>query len=137
MKETSKRLLNLISEKNISYGDLSSMTGISKSAIQRYATGETEKIPIDRVVKLAKALGADPKEILGWDSYQPRTKEEKDVEKILDQTREQLMNAEGLMFDGEPASNEAIESILSAMRIGIAMAKEENKKYTPKKYRKD
>ena len=41
------------------------------------------------------------------------------------------------MFDGDPASPEAIESILSAMKIGMEMAKKRNKeKYTPKKYRK-
>ena len=42
------------------------------------------------------------------------------------------------MFDGDPASPEAIDSILSAMRIGMEMAKKKNKeKYTPKKYKKD
>lgn len=64
-------------------------------------------------------------------------KDQQDIQKILDQTREQLMNQEGLMFDGDPASPEAIESILSAMQIGMEMAKKKNKeKYTPKKYRK-
>lgn len=64
-------------------------------------------------------------------------KDQRDIQKILDQTREQLMNQEGLMFDGDPASPEAIESILSAMQIGMEMAKKKNKeKYTPKKYRK-
>lgn len=62
----------------------------------------------------------------------------KDIEKILDQTREQLTSQEGLMFDGDPASPEAIESILAAMQIGMEMAKKKNKeKYTPKKYKKD
>ena len=42
------------------------------------------------------------------------------------------------MFDGNPASPEAIESILSAMQIGMEMAKKKNKeKYIPQKYRKD
>lgn len=60
-----------------------------------------------------------------------------DIEKILDQTREQLLSQEGLMFDGKPASSEAIDSILSAMQIGMEMAKKKNKeKYTPKKYKK-
>lgn len=66
------------------------------------------------------------------------SKDERDIEKILEQTREQLLSQEGLMFDGDPASPEAIESILSAMQIGMEMAKKKNKeKYTPKKYRKD
>lgn len=64
-------------------------------------------------------------------------KDQRDIEKILNQTREQLMNQEGLMFDGDPASPEAVESILAAMQIGMEMAKKKNKeKYTPKKYQK-
>lgn len=66
------------------------------------------------------------------------TRDERDIEKILEQTRQQLESQEGLMFDGDPASPEAIESILSAMQIGMEMAKKKNKeKYTPKKYKKD
>ena len=65
------------------------------------------------------------------------TRDNRDIEKILDQTREQLMSQEGLMFDGKPASPEAIDSILSAMQIGMEIAKKKNKeKYTPKKYKK-
>ena len=41
------------------------------------------------------------------------------------------------MFDGDPASPEAIESILAAMELGLQAAKMKNKeKYTPKKHRK-
>ncbi len=65
-------------------------------------------------------------------------KDERDIEKILDQTRDQLLSQEGLMFDGKPASPEAIDSILSAMQVGMELAKKKNKeKYTPKKYKKD
>ena len=62
----------------------------------------------------------------------------KQIEEILQQTKNKLTSQEGLMFDGDPASPEAIESILSAMEIGMEMAKKKNKeKYTPKKYKKD
>lgn len=65
-------------------------------------------------------------------------RDERDIEKILDQTREQLLSQEGLMFDGQPATPEAIDSILSAMQVGMELAKKKNKeKYTPKKYKKD
>lgn len=65
-------------------------------------------------------------------------KDERDIEKILDQTREQLLSQDGLMFDGKPATPEAVDSILSAMQIGMELAKKKNKeKYTPKKYKKD
>jgi len=49
MSEISKRLLQLIEDNDISYGELSKKTNIPKSALQRYATGETEKIPITRI----------------------------------------------------------------------------------------
>ena len=63
-------------------------------------------------------------------------RDEKEINDILSNT-EVLLQQEGLMFDGDPASPEAIESILSAMKIGMEMAKKRNKeKYTPKKYQK-
>ena len=66
------------------------------------------------------------------------SRDTRDIEKILNQTRDQLLSQEGLMFDGKPASPEAIESILSAMQVGMELAKKKNKeKYTPKKYKKD
>lgn len=66
------------------------------------------------------------------------TRDERDIEKILDSTREQLLTQEGLMFEGDPATPEAIDSLLDAMQIGMEMAKKKNKeKYTPKKYKKD
>ena len=43
------------------------MTGIPKSAIQRYATGETEKIPLDRLELLAQALGISSAYLMGWE----------------------------------------------------------------------
>ncbi len=65
------------------------------------------------------------------------SRDERDIEKILNQTREQLLSQDGLMFDGDPASPEAVESIISAMQIGMELAKKKNKeKYTPKKYKK-
>lgn len=65
------------------------------------------------------------------------SKDEKDIKNIIANT-EQLLKQDGLMFNGDPASPEAIESILSAMQIGMEMAKKKNKeKYTPKKYKKD
>ena len=68
---------------------------------------------------------------------QLNSKDQKDIKEILANT-EQLLKQDGLMFDGDPASPEAIESILSAMQIGMEMAKKKNKeKYTPKKYKKD
>lgn len=97
---------------------------------------------IDKIEMLANYFGIEKSDLVEdkKKNSEPKLnkKDEKDITKILEQTKEQLTNQEGLMFDGNPASPEAIDSILSAMRIGMEMAKEKNKElYTPKKYKKD
>lgn len=67
MSEISNRILEIILAKEISYGELSVMTGIPKSALQRYATGQTEKIPIDRLEKIASAIGTTTAYLMGWE----------------------------------------------------------------------
>ena len=67
MSVISERILSLIEKNGISYGDLSKATNIPKSALQRYATGETTKIPIPRIEAIARALGASAAYIMGWD----------------------------------------------------------------------
>ena len=63
-------------------------------------------------------------------------KDERDIERKLSETLNALGGQDGLMFDGDPASPEAIESILAAMELGLQAAKQRNKeKCTPKKYR--
>ena len=42
-------------------------------------------------------------------------KDKRDILDIISSTKAELLSQEGLMFDGDPASPEAIESILSAM----------------------
>lgn len=66
MNEIAQRLYTLIQQKQLSYGELASLTGIPKSAIQRYATGTTEKIPLDRINRLAAALGVSSSALTGW-----------------------------------------------------------------------
>jgi len=63
----SNRILESINNSRLSYGELSKITRIPKSALQRYATGETEKIPINRIEEIAKATHVSPKYLMGWD----------------------------------------------------------------------
>lgn len=67
MSDISKRLFNAIQEKGFSYGELAKMTGIPKSAIQRYATGQTPKIPMDRLQMLADVLHVSAQYLMGWE----------------------------------------------------------------------
>lgn len=53
MSDISTKLHESIQRAGYSYGELAKLTGIPKSAIQRYATGQTPKIPLDRLQALA------------------------------------------------------------------------------------
>ena len=52
---------------NLTYGELAAATGLAKSAIHRYATGQTDKIPTEALEKLAHALGVTPAYLTGWE----------------------------------------------------------------------
>ena len=60
------RFLELSENSQFSYTDLSNLTGISRSALQRYLTGETKKFPLDRVELIAKALNLPMAYVMGW-----------------------------------------------------------------------
>lgn len=68
MDKIIERINQAISRKGFSYPELSKMTGISKSSLQRYATGATKKIPIDVIDAIAKATGTETRWIMCWDS---------------------------------------------------------------------
>ncbi|MBQ7345819.1 MAG: helix-turn-helix domain-containing protein [Oscillospiraceae bacterium] len=68
MSEISQRILEILQSKDISYGELSERTAIPKSALQRYATGQTEKIPIDRLQIIAGAIGVSTAYLMGWEN---------------------------------------------------------------------
>lgn len=71
MSDISGRILKLINGKDISYGELAKLTGIPKSALQRYAVGETVKIPLDRLERIATALNTTPAYLMGWETTRP------------------------------------------------------------------
>ncbi len=67
MTELSIRLNQAIKESGLSHRELEAKTGIPHSAIQRYASGATDNIPLTRLKILAEALGTTANKLLGWD----------------------------------------------------------------------
>ncbi len=82
MNEIAMRLYDAITARRISYGELSKRTGIPKSAIQRYATGATEKIPTDRLLRLAAALGFSGAELTNWPERPARADGDEELPEI-------------------------------------------------------
>ena len=67
MVDRAERIRSAIQEKGLSYSELERITGVSKSALQRYASGETKKIPVDVIEKIASATGVSARYLMGWD----------------------------------------------------------------------
>ena len=64
-------------------------------------------------------------------------KDQRDIAKHLEAIMADLENAGDLMFDGNPMSDDARESMRNAIELGLKHVKLLNKEtYTPKKYRK-
>lgn len=135
-----ERVKAICKERRIAISRLEKDLGFSNGYIGQLRKGV---LPDDRLMMIADYLNVTTQFLMtGENSLDAAptltSRDERDIEKILENTRNQLLNQEGLMFDGKPASPEAIDSILSAMRVGMEMAKEKNKQlYTPKKYKKD
>ena len=53
-------------ELKLSLQDISELSGMSRSTLQRYETGGIKNIPLKNLDKLAKALNTSPDWILGW-----------------------------------------------------------------------
>lgn len=66
MLSIATRLAQAFADSRMTFEDLSMKTGIPKSALHRYMTGETPKIPLDRFEAICKALDLDAAETLGW-----------------------------------------------------------------------
>lgn len=127
----------LLKERGVTPYRVHKETGISTATLSDWKNGKSQPKK-DKIEKICNYFDVPLSYFYDEKSDEPAltSKDQRDIQQILDQTREQLMNQEGLMFDGDPASPEAIESILAAMQIGMEMAKKKNKeKYTPKKYR--
>lgn len=131
----------LCKEKGVTAYRVCKATGITTATISNWKAGRyTPKQ--EKMQKIADYFGVSLTYLMTGKEEtekepQLKPKDQKDIKEILANT-EQLLKQDGLMFDGDPASPEAIDSILSAMQVGMEMAKKKNKeKYTPKKYKKD
>ncbi len=90
---------------------------------------ETE-MPFDRVAEAETTYNAQLTE-----------KDESDIAIRMEKIKKDLIEGNGddsgLSFRGEPMSEEAIESLLEALEHAERIATLANKKYIPKKYRKE
>ena len=145
VNEIINRIKNRRQELDLSYQDLSDLTGISKSTLQRYETGFIKKVPITQIEIIAKALNVSPGYLMGWEdnkllndtTLSPRDERQiaADLEKMLaDLDNQNAMAAMGGTVEDDEDRELLRASLLATMRLAKKIAKE---KYTPKKYRQN
>lgn len=147
MSEISKRIKMRREELGMTTDELAKRMGYKdRSSITKIEKGKAD-IPQSKVVAFARALDTTTAYLIGIDEEKESAlkndgeltaKDRRDIARDLEKMMDDLEHSGDLMFDGDPASPEALESIRSALAMGLEYAKKVNKaKYTPKKYRKD
>lgn len=142
-EEIALRLRKSRENKKMKQEDVASYLGVTTQKVSSFETGRT-RVDVDTLAKLCELYDVDVNYVIGIDppsntsSWSPalNQRDMKEIDQIIANTME-LLQQDGLMFDGKPADEEDIQSIISAMEIGLEMAKKKSKeKFTPKKYRK-
>ena len=111
---------------------LTKVSGVPPRTIQRYECG-TSSPRLDAAEKLAKALNISVDQLLGTDgmlvaqaAVQYGARGAKQAQQLTDEVT-------GLFTDGELAQDD-MDVMMQAIMDAYWLAKEKNKKYTPKKY---
>lgn len=133
-----ERVKAICADRKIAISKLERDLGFSNGYIGQLRKGV---FPADRLDKIANYLSVSTDYLLYGDIQKETptltAKDERDIARDLERIRQTLENEDTIMFDGDPMSDEARDSIMNAIALGLQAAKLKNKeKYTPKKYRK-
>ena len=133
-------------QKGFTSKKLSELSGVPIGTLNKILNGQTKNPAYETITALAKALDCsvdifcDNNTSIDSDkenSNELSAKDNKDIEKKLNETLDMLENQEGLMLSGNPVDSDDWEFIKGAIKNGLEYAKKVNKdKYTPKKYKK-
>lgn len=125
-------------EKKVSVYRVSKETGVPQSTLSAWKAGNyTPKQ--DKLKKIADYFGVSVEYLMGESENRQKEKpalskkDERDIKNKIDDLLNTMSNQQGLMFDGDPLTPEALESIRNAMELGMAAAKLKNKEEKNKK----
>jgi len=133
------KFVKICQQRGISPSRAAVEAGLSKSTVTKWKTTPDAEPTGTAIKKLTEYFGISVAELMGEVEKKPTLtkKDERDIAEQYGKLMDQLDNDCNLMFDGNPLSDEARESILNAMKLGLQAAKLKNKeRFTPKKYRK-
>lgn len=134
---------NLLRENKVSSYRVSKETGVTQTALSNWKTGKStptaktlQKIADYFGVTIDYLMTGKESESKEWEPTLTE-KDEKDIQKELDNLLNQLDNNTGLMFDGEAMDDETKELLKASLEHAVRTVRiTAKKKFTPKKYRK-
>ena len=131
-----EKLRKYRTEKRLSQAELAKLAGLGVNTISNYESGKT--YPQNREVykTLAEILGVDPDHLHNENDDFVEVAQQKYGYRGKKQAME-LVEQMGGMFAGGEMSEEDIDGVMKALQDLYWKAKEDNKKYTPKQYRKE
>lgn len=106
--EIAEKILRLMKEASISYGELAAQTGIPKSALQRYATGTTTKLPLPRLEAIASALGVSAAYLMGWEDAPDSKEKPSEDEKTAPELSESVKKLISVMSQLTPENQRIV-----------------------------
>lgn len=145
-KEFGEYIRKLRKDRKLTIRQLELYSGVSNSYLSQMENGKRDIPSAEILKKLSDPLGVPQRELLIKAGYMDESemltdKDERDIAKRMKKMKEDLLSAnkegDGLSFMGDPMSEEAIESLLEAIEYAERQTVRINKKYIPKKYRKD
>ncbi|RGD03163.1 XRE family transcriptional regulator [Lachnospiraceae bacterium AM25-11LB] len=120
----------------LSQDELAEKIGVTRRVISSYENDSSRPRGTERYNKLADALGVNINYLLSEDEAFIANVEDNYGRRGAKQAKELLAEVTGLFAGGEMA-DEDMREMVDAIQEAYLIAKKKNKKYTPKKYRKD
>lgn len=130
-----ERLKEKRMEAGLTQVQLAKESGVTARTIQNYELGNRKPVNMEVVQKIADALHTTIEYLLGSSGPYIVEAHEKGGAKAARNIEELVSEVTGLFAGGE-LSEEAIEGAMKALNDAYWLAKEKNRKYTPKKYSK-
>lgn len=129
----------------LSQAELAKMLNVHQTAVSQWEMGRTMP-DVEILKKLSAIFGVSVDTLLNnseisIDEQKNKPtlskKDEHDIKNKIEDLLNMMSHEKGLMFDGDPMTPEALESIKNAMMLGMTAATLKNKeKYNPNKHKK-
>lgn len=135
MSKLYETIVQLCAEKGVNITELCRQSGASRGSLTDLKMGRKASLSAATLSKIAAyfgvsvdyLLGNEPKEKPVTDSDGLTEADRRDIAEELEQLMADMTQSGDLMFDGDPATPEAIESLRNAMEMGLIYAKKINK----------